>query len=257
MKQILSTVVLILITTVAFSQGPAQMDFTVRVADLPSSYGGKFIIAVWVEDDAGKYVNSLAVYAQTRIYLLENWAGASKNLKGDAVTGATQSAFKTFNLTWDLYDFTGFKVDNGTYKIRMEATAVEGPGKTYAIDVEVGDESYDVTPDGNAYFKDLRVVYSPDNYTSSNSLEKKRGIYFYPNPSRGNFNIFIEHGEIENIKVQLYDLSGKKIRDLYSGSLKVGSNSIPINLDASLNKGMYILYIASESFIWNKTIVIE
>lgn len=70
----------------------------------------------------------------------------------------------------------------------------------------------------------------------------------YPNPANGQANINIHLKSVENISLQILDLSGKVIRTVNYGQLN-GSYILPIDL-SGINSGMYIVNM----WIGNQTI---
>jgi hypothetical protein len=94
--------------------------------ELPSVKAGRYrkpYTAVWIEDDKGKAVRTLAVWGNSPKYLkdLNDWW---KIGKGDgalvrAVTRATRGPGK-YDLAWDGKDDKGNALPQGTYTVRVE-----------------------------------------------------------------------------------------------------------------------------------------
>lgn len=82
----------------------AQTNGTLSVSVVISSTGGNFahrnVLAIWIEDNIGKFVKTLLAYANSRKTHLNTWeastttAGSAFN-SVDAITGATQSTHST------------------------------------------------------------------------------------------------------------------------------------------------------------------
>jgi hypothetical protein len=72
------------------------------------------IVAVWIETPSGKFVRTLAQWAETRKQYLLAWNASSKGNNVDAVTGATFINHGTRTVSWDLRDVNRAKVPNGT-----------------------------------------------------------------------------------------------------------------------------------------------
>lgn len=93
-------------------------------------------MAIWIEDNTGKFVKTITVNATRYQIYLTSWknstsaAGSTFN-KVDAVTGATNLNHGTRTSMWDGKDFKGNLVPDGTYKICMEITETNSTG-TYA-----------------------------------------------------------------------------------------------------------------------------
>ena len=73
----------------------------------------------------------------------------------------------------------------------------------------------------------------------------------YPNPFNPTTRIKIELGKNENIQLIIYDINGRKVRELARGSFNKGSHDFIWNsLDDNGNKvssGMYIYSLISSS----------
>ncbi|MGQ9706956.1 MAG: T9SS type A sorting domain-containing protein, partial [bacterium] len=58
------------------------------------------------------------------------------------------------------------------------------------------------------------------------------------NPVYDSIKIFINTNKEENINIDIYDISGRKLDKLYCGKLNIGENEIEIN-NINLNTGLY------------------
>jgi hypothetical protein len=110
-------------------------------------------VAVWVEDDMGKAVRTLAVWGNAPKYLkdLNDWW---KIGKGDAaliraVTRATRGPGK-YSLTWDGKDEKGNPVPQGTYTVRVEVHREFGAHLRQSGKIECKDKDASVKMDKNA-----------------------------------------------------------------------------------------------------------
>ncbi|MNJ86059.1 hypothetical protein D3C87_35420 [compost metagenome] len=71
--------------------------------------------------------------------------------------------------------------------------------------------------------------------------------FAFPNPAVENTTIEIQAPEKEYAEVHLYDLSGKLIREVYSGEIPRGAFRQQIDLN-DLNSGLYLVIIRSADF---------
>lgn len=257
MKSVLTTCVLLFFVVSAFAQNAGRMDFSVTSANIPGKYAPRHCIAIWVVDANGQYVNSMAVYGNKRLTYLTNWKGSSKNVKADAVTGATINGFRAYNVTWNLKDYSGNLVPKGTYKIKMEATCKNGTGVVYTIDAVVNDESYVTNPTGNNYFKSMKLSYTANDNTPIHKVENTPEFKLFPNPGSGKITLEFFQPNAEFIHIKLFDLSGKTLDELYAENIKAGLNSLELELDKSIEKGNYIINAQTDSYSWSKKIILE
>ena len=100
----------------------AQTNGTLSVSVTTSSTGGSYaprnILAIWIEDNSGKFVKTLLAYADKRKQHLNTWetstttAGSVYN-SIDAITGATQSSHGTRVCSWNGTDYNKNAVADG------------------------------------------------------------------------------------------------------------------------------------------------
>jgi hypothetical protein len=70
-------------------------------------------------------------------------------------------------------------------------------------------------------------------------------LNLYPNPAKGKAEINIDLLKSGNATVQIYNLSGKRIRNIFSGPLTAGENKLSIDLQG-LSSGMYLVKVEVE-----------
>ncbi|RMH44112.1 MAG: DUF2271 domain-containing protein, partial [Deltaproteobacteria bacterium] len=104
--------------TAAAAQETLRVSFDTTPAG--GNYAPKNVLAVWIEDSGGNFVRTIGRWADRRIDHLVAWSAASGQ-DVDAVSGATRvDHSQRIEVTWDMVDFNGMPVPNGTYTIRME-----------------------------------------------------------------------------------------------------------------------------------------
>jgi hypothetical protein len=137
---------------------PTQLAF--RVTTLPQ--GGEYepdnIGAIWIEDGAGHWVKTLALWASVRVRYLQayNTANSTHN-KVDAVTGATLTKHKTHNVTWRLDDANGQRVADGDYSVRVEVTDQDSAGQTTSVPFTLGQKLITLMPADVPYFAGIEL----------------------------------------------------------------------------------------------------
>lgn len=72
------------------------------------------------------------------------------------------------------------------------------------------------------------------------ALENVPGIQVFPNPVHGSFDVKLSIDKVENGQMTLFDLTGRKVKILFSGKFKSGLNTFHFNTD-NLNRGLYLL----------------
>ncbi|MFB6320654.1 DUF2271 domain-containing protein [Saccharicrinis sp. FJH54] len=256
-KMIYFTLLFLFVSPLMLMAQNAQVSFSVAVSNIPGNFAPRHVIAIWVEDETGNYINSLAVYGSKRLGYLSTWYGASKGIKGDAVTGATVSSFRTYNVTWDLKDVAGNTVPDGTYILKIEATSKNGAGPQKSIQFTVGGSTYSETPAGDTYYKNMTLEYNSNDATPVTVMDSNPEISFYPNPVRESLNMNVNFSKPMFATVQLIDLTGRNSEKLFSGVILSGEQSIKFDRDPALNKGAYFLQVKTNEFVWTQKIVLE
>ena len=140
--------------------------------------------AVWIEDEAGRYVTTLFVTDymtrrqgwKVRQQSLMNWVRAAdlNNMPQqdiDAMSSATPQA-GTQTVEWDLTDASGKTVNASVYVYRIEACLLMENNVLWAGDIRVGDARQTSQPKvsyypetaenlGRTLISDISIVYEP------------------------------------------------------------------------------------------------
>ena len=128
-------------------------------------------VAVWIEDAAGKEVRTLTAWVNTNgrgpryIHELRRWFRAANDQQqagGPDLIATISSATRLpgrYTLTWDGKDESGRLVEQGTYRVVIEAAREHG---TYGVMQEVlnvGAKPVTVDLPGNTEIKGARLDY--------------------------------------------------------------------------------------------------
>ena len=218
----------------------AQTSGTLSVAVTTSSAGGSYaprnIIAIWVEDNSGKFIKTLLAYANTRRTHLNNWetttttAGSAFNTV-DAVSGATQSNHGTRTCSWNSTDFSGKQVPDGDYKLKMELTDKNSTGNIATFNFTKGSATQKYTPVSVPSFSAITI-----NWTTVTNIQQKNinseVFSIVPNPGTGIFRVLGEGVK----QVSIRSLTGKLI---------LQTNHLEFDISACTN-GIYFVAIESD-----------
>lgn len=77
----------------------------------------------------------------------------------------------------------------------------------------------------------------------------------YPNPARAITCIPIESDKIEHVKLELFDIKGKLVKEIYEGLLDIGLNNYFFNA-TEMESGIYIIRMTTSGKIENKRILV-
>lgn len=93
------------------------------------------------------------------------------------------------------------------------------------------------------YRDSLRVLTGIEALDAQSNLQP----FLYPNPSNGIFTLETTITTGNPTAITLYSINGEKIKELWSGNLRVGKNSLNFDIkDTPLANGIYLLKIESD-----------
>jgi hypothetical protein len=219
----------------------AQTSGTLSVSVATSSTGGNYaprnVLAIWIEDNSGKFVKTLLAYANTRKTHLNTWeasttAAGSMYNSVDAITGATQSSHATRTCSWNGTDYNSKIVADGEYKVRMELTDKNATGNIASFTFIKGPNTQKLSPANNTSFSSVSINWTTSVTGLNPEVTLSNTFTVYPNPGTGKFTILGEN--IKSLKVT--DLSGKEI---------CKSNNMEIDLTTQ-PKGIYLVSIITD-----------
>ena len=219
----------------------AQSQGKLQVTTTTSSAGGNFapknIVAIWVENENGKFVKTLAAFAQTRKTYLTTWkksttdAGSVYNVV-DAVTGATRTSHGTLTCAWDGSDYQGNQVSDGTYNIKFELTDKDATGNLAAFTFKKSSASQEQTPDDVPSFKSTSLKWES---LSTNGLEKSlksNELEIRFDPSSHQLSV----AGVTVKKLEIFNMEGK---------LVLTGKTSQLNMN-NLSDGIYVVVINSD-----------
>lgn len=140
--------------------GPTRVVFRVTTLPQGGRYAPKNIGAIWVEDEEGRWIKTLARWAGRRMRYLAafNAANPEKDIT-DAITSATLRMHETHEVTWDLRDVEGKLVPDGSYAIVVEVSDRDSAGRTLTVPFAKSGEPNTVRIEDSAYFAAVELAY--------------------------------------------------------------------------------------------------
>jgi len=154
----------------AWSGSPVSVTFTTSPTPY-EDYAPRNVVAVWVEDEAGAFAKTLLRYGAKRAEYLLAWedvAADRSEIDGDpdVITGATRSGHGTLTVTWNLVDWHGNPVADGTYTIHLELTdhnsSSESANNEGSVTVNVDGVPSQDTGMQSGGFSNISVTYAPE-----------------------------------------------------------------------------------------------
>ena len=207
---------ILLLSFFCIGQIQAQTNGTLAASVTSSSTGGNYaprnVVAIWIEDNSGKFVKTLLAYANARITHLNTWQASSLAAgkefdKTDAISGATQSSHATRTCQWNGTDYSGKLMADGDYKVRMELTDKNATGNIASFTFTKGATAQKLTPTSVPSFSSVMLNWSTSVTAIDPELTQSNTIVVYPNPGHGIFTVMGEN----IISLKVTSLSGKVV----------------------------------------------
>lgn len=153
------------------SGGPADLKpipggCTLAVSVTTASAGGKYaprnIGAIWISDDADRFVKTLAVWADKRVKYLKRWnevttAAGKPASRVDAVSSATKTSHGVRTGTWNCTNASSMPVADGAYKVCFELTDYDGQGPYNCVPFTKSPAPFSATPADSPSFTARRL----------------------------------------------------------------------------------------------------
>ncbi len=170
--------------------------------------------------------------------------------------GLNLNSFPDHNsLTWQPSNPGTFPI--GGYRI-FRSTSNDGHWKYLGSTTNLNYDDYTPTPDSAYYYS----ITSFDNQTGTSASDYSASVFaapltsnelfdlninanIFPNPINKTSKIQIYLTKMESIKIEVYDLPGRKVRSIFNSSMAAGMNSIDF-LSGGLGQGTYLLKIETE-----------
>lgn len=110
----------------------------------------------------------------------------------------------------------------------------------------------------NIYLDDINVYGSISGTTSIEEGDLKNGVFnIMPNPTSSGADVRFTLSESNQVNIEVLDILGKKIANVYNGQLNNGQHNFTINENLISKAGMYFVRIQSNNGISTKRLVVE
>jgi len=188
---------------------PGTVTFKVTTATASGEHAPKHVLAIWIKNSSGQFVRSMKVMALQRIQYLYKWKQSSVLNTTNAITGSTLTTHATHTISWNCTDNSGNVLPDGEYQFWVEFTESEGQGPYTSFSFTKGTSSANLTFGNSTNFKNVSIVYTPDNSDVETLPQLEARVIHSPNSSLTLFQI--PSVEADNAQLQVYDLSGRKV----------------------------------------------
>jgi hypothetical protein len=143
--------------------------FTVATTTVTAKglYAPRNVGAVWIDDDAGRFVKSLAVWGGPMLSRATGWITESNGNIVDVITGGTRPFHGPVQATWNCTDVNHARVPNGQYRVCMtfaednSSTPIApspAPPIEYCVPFDEAGAPLVLTPPDDPHFQNVHVT---------------------------------------------------------------------------------------------------
>jgi hypothetical protein len=139
------------------SAGATSLSFDVTTSAVGYRYQPRNIGAIWVQDDSGKLIKSLEVWAGVRRRYLTRYTSALSGSTVDVTASATLSSHRAHHVTWNMKDKSGSAVAPGKYNLIIELTDGDQTGRNDIVPFDTSAGPSTSSPADAPSFSSMRL----------------------------------------------------------------------------------------------------
>jgi hypothetical protein len=220
------------------AQTAGTLTFSVTTTEPSGGYTNKFVLAVWIRDNAGNFVKTKIKYAANRVQYLNVWVSNSGSNVVDAATGVTQTVHQTFTINWNATNVSAALVPDGTYQVWMQMADQNVNGATNYVTFTKGTSAVHLTPANSGNFTNLVLDWVP-TFVGIDENAEKVNFSIAPNPVTSQSIIKYALNGTEDVTISLYDINGKLVKVLCDRNQTAGNYCL--SLSARVKPGVYFV----------------
>jgi hypothetical protein len=245
-KRVWSFIFTVFIICEISAQSKGVLTVTTTTSNAGGNYAPKNIVAIWIENENGKFVKTLAAYANARKMYLNTWKASTTNAGCmysvvDAVTGATRTSHGPITCSWNGTDYNGAEVADGTYNLRFELTDKHSTGNIASFPINKGNVPQEFSPADVPSFGTTSIHWKPTSVSGIEYKSQQKELNVNFNPSSGLLSVF----GVSVKKIEIFNFAGQLVK-VYSTSTA--------NLD-NLPIGIYLIVVKTDIRIYSQKIV--
>jgi Secretion system C-terminal sorting domain len=260
MKKIQFTAMALLMASASFAQTAA--DFTATDCNSVSHTlyselnAGKCVVIEWIMPCSACIGGATAAYTAVQ-NKLATYPGKLVNYLVDDDGGTTCSALSSWATTnsmditkMTVFGNSGMAINEANYGgSGMPHVIVIGPNKTIYFNQKNGASNNLV-----GITSAIDLALAP---TSVENVSNGLSINLYPNPAKCETNLSFSLATATTVQVQLLDITGKVVGEIFNGQATQGENNIAINT-AKYRAGAYTIKLtSSEGMVTKKLVITE
>jgi hypothetical protein len=248
-KRILAELALAIALFVGFPMVSSAQELTVSFTTTNianGEYSPRHIVAVWVKRENGQYVKTLLVYAAELKNYLTKWNGNSGGDRTDAVSGATLPTHRSHTVKWNMKNFLGQTVSDGSYKLCMEITSNDAAGPYREIPFTLNGSNFSLVPENASNFSNIKLDFNNGKTGFYPEKENEFKVTVLSNGSAGQLRAEVESAIGSEVTFTLYSINMQFLGSTKK-QLKVGANMVELDrLVNGLAPGNYIVIASSK-----------
>jgi hypothetical protein len=101
------------------------------------------------------------------------------------------------------------------------------------------------------------LILSPSPAGISELADSKTNLSFFPNPASDNLNLSYFLEKASTIQIQIFNMEGKKVADLFNQKMDAGAQTYTATLPTDLAKGTYLLNLLVDGQPTMKKLIIR
>jgi hypothetical protein len=220
------------------AQTTGTLTFSVTTTEPSGGYTNKFVLAVWIRDNAGNFVKTKIKYAASRVQYLNVWVSNSGSNVVDATTGSTRTSHQTFTISWNATNVSAALVPDGDYQVWMQMADQNVNGATNSVTFTKGTSAVHLTPANSGNFTNLVLDWVP-TFVGIDENTEKVNFSVTPNPVSSQSIIKYTLNQTEDVTISLYDINGKLVNVLCDRNQTAGNYSLPFS--TKVKPGVYFV----------------
>lgn len=117
------------------------------------------------------------------------------------------------------------------------------------------DSSYAHSARKNSYKNWIAQIKSNDFPLAITNTKKGNTSTLYPNPARSTYFLIFDLEKLSHVRIELFDLSGRRIKTLFKGDLPASKNEFSFNRNA-LTNGQYFIQLSVDGIQETKKLIL-
>jgi hypothetical protein len=231
---------------VILAQTTGNLQVTTTTKGTGGNYAPKNIVAVWVENENGQFVKTLATYANSRKAYLNTWGSSTTKVGSayntvDAITGATRTSHGTITCSWNGTDYKGNVVGDGTYNLRLELTDKHSTGNLASYTFSKGSVFQSQTPADVPSFTSTSIKWEPVTITGLETKSQRKELKITYDPSTCQLSV----SGVTVTKMEIYNFAGQLV-------FKKQTSFANLN---SFQNGVYIVVVKADNGNFTQKII--